>query len=479
LRRSLPILLPLALYIASAYRDVMYWDVGEMDTVPYILGIAHPPGMPLYTLLGFAFSHLIPLGSVAFRMSLLSAIAVALACGVLAALVRDETGDDAAALVAALLFACGTAVWAHATRAEPHALALLAFALIARHLLRWVREGRARDWYILALAFGAGVAVHPVIACTLPGILAAIVVRAYDELDYAVLLRGTAAALALVAVCYAYLPLRSGWIDAHHAEPLASLGITGAAFWNYDDPSTAQGFAALVTGSDVAVDGVAFGATDATFVRGLIALAKLTATEWTLPGCALVAAGLVLFARRSTTRITLAALTLVPAALFGCAFAAESDVQRYWLPWFLLCALAVGIACASARRFRAPLLVLCAALSVVLVVQQREFFHQPFDRRARDEAAEILRATPPNAIVVATWVIAPPLAYDAYVEHAAAQRAIVADWYGNVVDELPGWAARRPVFVAGTPEGSVDGYHLERLRTTTELYRVVRDSTQP
>ena len=45
-------LVPLALFLATAYRDVGYWDTGEMDTVPYILGIAHPTGFPAYVLLG-------------------------------------------------------------------------------------------------------------------------------------------------------------------------------------------------------------------------------------------------------------------------------------------------------------------------------------------------------------------------------------------------------------------------------------------
>jgi hypothetical protein len=80
--------------------------------------------------------------------------------------------------------------------------------------------------------------------------------------------------------------------------------------------------------------------------------------------------------------------------------------------------------------------------------------------------------------VVATWVIAPPLAYDAYVLHETGSRVIVPAWYGDVEDPLPSWIARRPVFVAGTPEGDVDGFHLERMPTHTELYRVLRNEPQ-
>ncbi|HET6275000.1 MAG TPA: hypothetical protein VFE16_03575 [Candidatus Cybelea sp.] len=36
--------IPLALYVLSLDPDVGFWDTGEMNTVPYILGLAHPTG---------------------------------------------------------------------------------------------------------------------------------------------------------------------------------------------------------------------------------------------------------------------------------------------------------------------------------------------------------------------------------------------------------------------------------------------------
>lgn len=51
-------------------------DGGELITASTTLGIAHPPGYPLYILIGKLFS-LIPIGSVAYRFNLLSAVAMA------------------------------------------------------------------------------------------------------------------------------------------------------------------------------------------------------------------------------------------------------------------------------------------------------------------------------------------------------------------------------------------------------------------
>lgn len=465
--------IPFAIYLASAYRFVMYWDVGEMDTVPYILGIAHPPGFPLYTMIGWAFTHLVPFGSVAFRMSVLSALAVAGACWFIWRIVVDARGDALAGLGAALLFAFGEDAWAHATRAEAHALVLLTCVALLCFLLRWLERGRARDLYVAAVIFGLGVAVHPVVACTLPGILAAVVVRAH-ETDPRVLRRATAIACASAAVCFLYLPLRSAYVNAEHLDPIADYGIVGSAFWNYDDPVLATNFVALVTGREIGIDEVRFGYTAHAYTLGVVRFIMLTVHELTPIGCVLAIAGLIVMFRRRLARAIVACTTLFAGTLFAFGFGAESDVDRYFLPAFALLAIATGEALASLPTPRAHRIGLgVAALAVLyLVFAQPHFFDQPRDDRAARDAAEIIRATPDHAIVIATWVIAPPLTYDAYVLHQTGTRAIVPSWYGDQVDRIPGWVRAQPVFVAGTPEGSVPGYHLERMPTHTELYRV-------
>jgi len=451
----------------------MYWDVGEMDTVPYILGIAHPPGYPLYTQIGWAFTHLLPFGSVAFRMSVLSAIALALTAWLVWRIVVDVSADPLAGLAAALLFAFGEDVWAHATRAEAHALVALACVGLLYFLLRWLDRGGACDLYAAAVVFGLGIAIHPVVAFTLPGALAAIVARAHQT-DPHVLRRAAAIAVLAAAVWFCYLPLRSAYVNAEGLDPLVSYGITGSAFWNYDDPVLVDNFAALVTGREIGIDDVRYGYTSRAYTRGVVHFVQLCVRELTPIGCVLALTGLIVMFRRSTVRAIVMAATLLPSALFAFGFAAESDVDRYFLPAFALLTIAAGEALARLRpaRARGAGLAFAGLAVLYLVFSQRHFFDQPHDDRAAREAAEILHATPANAIVIATWVIAPPLAYDDYVMRETGARAIVPSWYGEQIDRVPQWIRIRPVFVAGTPQGSVPGFHLERMPTQTELYRV-------
>src|SRR6058998_4274415 len=64
-------------YMITLAPTVPFWDAGEFIACSYILGIPHPPGTPLYVLLG-RVATLVPWASVAQRVNGLSALAAAL-----------------------------------------------------------------------------------------------------------------------------------------------------------------------------------------------------------------------------------------------------------------------------------------------------------------------------------------------------------------------------------------------------------------
>src|ERR1041385_8420617 len=54
-------------------------DTPKFQFLGYVLGTAHPPGYPLYSLLSHLFVQL-PIGTIAYRANLFSAVTAALAC---------------------------------------------------------------------------------------------------------------------------------------------------------------------------------------------------------------------------------------------------------------------------------------------------------------------------------------------------------------------------------------------------------------
>ena len=63
-----------AVYIATLAPSVTLEDSGELITAATKFGVPHPPGYPLWTMSGFILSHLIPVGNLAWRINLQSAL---------------------------------------------------------------------------------------------------------------------------------------------------------------------------------------------------------------------------------------------------------------------------------------------------------------------------------------------------------------------------------------------------------------------
>ncbi|TMQ18719.1 MAG: DUF2723 domain-containing protein [Candidatus Rokuibacteriota bacterium] len=137
-------LVPLGMYLATLSPTVNGGDSGEFVTVAYLLGVAHPPGYPLHTLLAKPLT-LLPVGSVAWRVNLLSALCDAGAAALLFRAVVLLSGDLAAGLLAAGAFAFAPLIWPYAITAEVFALNNLFAAGLLYWSARALREATADE----------------------------------------------------------------------------------------------------------------------------------------------------------------------------------------------------------------------------------------------------------------------------------------------------------------------------------------------
>ena len=108
------------LYASTAYPGLAPRDAGDMIRCARDLAVAHPPGYPLYMLLGHLWLRLTPLGDAAYRLNLLSASAGALACALLAAW-GERRGRWAGWTAGLSLAACGM-MWKFSLLAEMYSL---------------------------------------------------------------------------------------------------------------------------------------------------------------------------------------------------------------------------------------------------------------------------------------------------------------------------------------------------------------------
>src|SRR5690606_34852128 len=101
----------LAVYWTTLPPTVTGEDAGELIVAAYTLGIPHPPGYPLWTMLAHIFTYL-PFGSIAWRVALASAFFGAATSSVVYLIGRQLRLSHAAGLAGALALAFSRQFWA-------------------------------------------------------------------------------------------------------------------------------------------------------------------------------------------------------------------------------------------------------------------------------------------------------------------------------------------------------------------------------
>src|SRR6266404_227833 len=78
--------LAFVVYVWTLAPSVTLEYSGELVTAANTLGVPHPPGYPLWTMLAWLWQRIVPFGNIAWRVNLLSAFLGALAAGLTALL---------------------------------------------------------------------------------------------------------------------------------------------------------------------------------------------------------------------------------------------------------------------------------------------------------------------------------------------------------------------------------------------------------
>ena len=166
-------------YALTVQHTVPSGDSGELITDAYVLGVAHPPGYPLYMMLGYLATHL-PGGSPALWMNLLSGLLDALTVGIvfliIYRLIAMAGGAVArrSALVAgasgSLLLAFSSLFWAYSVVAEVFALNNLFAALLLLIAITWCRRpDRVRLLWLFMFVLGLALCNQQTIVFFIPG----------------------------------------------------------------------------------------------------------------------------------------------------------------------------------------------------------------------------------------------------------------------------------------------------------------------
>ncbi len=218
------------IYIKTLCPTVSPRDSGELITAAYTLGIAHPPGYPLYVLLGKLFSF-VPFGSIAWRVNLMSAFFASSTVTLSYFIILRLTQSILAGTIGSLLIAFSPIFWSLAVVAEVFQLNIFFVALTIQVLWLWQENRDFRMLLLFAFIYGLSLTNHHSMLLLAPGFLYFVWITEKEILfkikNWALL--GVCFLLGLLP--YLYLPLRS------LANPYIDWG----------DPQTLDRFLAVVT----------------------------------------------------------------------------------------------------------------------------------------------------------------------------------------------------------------------------------------
>ncbi|KPK74521.1 MAG: hypothetical protein AMJ89_06080 [candidate division Zixibacteria bacterium SM23_73] len=212
-------LVGLIVYLRTMAPTASFWDCGEFIACSYILGVPHPPGTPLFILIGRIFT-LIPLfeeiaARVNFISVLSSALTVCLCYLLIVKLVgywerQNESlwikvGKHVGGVAGSLFLAFSNTFWSNAVEAEVYGTSMFLMLLILYLGLMWMdRRGTPNGDRLLVLIAYLGLlstGIHMTIFLIMPAVfLLVVLVDRQRLLDWRFWITGLVLALVMHSV---------------------------------------------------------------------------------------------------------------------------------------------------------------------------------------------------------------------------------------------------------------------------------------
>jgi hypothetical protein len=255
---------------------------------------------------------------------------------------------------------------------------------------------------------------------------------------------------------YAYLPIRSAIIAGQHLDTnnVAPVFGAGSIDWGSNYPPTLDGFLDEVLGRQAGAGLAVVHSFDPAKIAGSGPFWLQHATDqynvWFL---AFAALGIVALARRDPRSLSVVVAGTIGGLFFAYAYRLDIELYRYFL---VSSAVTAALAAASTRfvlpRTRPAIVTAAASIALVLLaaniwLNDRSIIAETRYGGAQATIDAVRHDIPDGAIVVAAWYDATTLDYGAAIEHALDSRIIVKAFPQEYMDEYPGWARVRRVFI--------------------------------
>ena len=390
-------------------------DAVKFQYLGRVLGTAHPPGYPTYVLISHVFSY-VPIGSLAYRMNLMSALWAGVGAGLMYLIVLRLGSHRWAAAATALGLGFGRFYWSYGLHAEVYSLAAALQAGVLLKVLDWGASRRERDLYAAVAVAALAVGNHLTIAFVVPALVLYVLMTDGRRVLRPRVLLVTAALVVAGLAQYLFIILRTlqhaPYIEASATTLRALLPVVTARryagqMWTFDA-------SALVTTRIPAV---------LWFVR----------VELGVAGTLLLIPGVYSLIRRRLREAVLVGLGFLGMLIVTANV--DADMDGFMVPAFVLVWPIVGVGLSVlgswARQIRTPAIagLTAATLATLVVVPQVAGNYRRNDHHRRTFETNYCRALfamlpDRTAFVRESYAVDQLVLYELLGERAGGQRDI-------------------------------------------------------
>jgi len=467
LNRLAPFIFSIAsfvVYLFTMSHDVLPIDAGELAAVQSTLGVAHPTGYPLFTLIGFLWSKIPIAASVIVRLNILAAVFCALGNFFVfktfilllqnpvpvtlhvknpsskqkQAVPAKQTHTSLPPLLITLAAAVGTSFaafsktyWMQSAGVEVYSLNIALVSVFIYYTTTLFQQSQvsSRQWFVLGLLFGLCFSNHMTSLLLLPGFVFLVIKKSSSMKLFFVNTVKVVSASAVVVVLF-YFTL----MFIASAQPL----------FNWGNPSSFQNLFRHVTGKQYQVWMFSSSKTAADNLEMFI---QNFQDEFSLIGVGFMAVGVFYLARKNKTVFWFFLLSFVVTVFYSINYSIKD-----LLPYFLLAFISAAVFMGAAMRWifeyvenfqsRPALGVFALGIPVFLLIFNFPKVNQRDTYYVGDYTREALTSVEPGSLILSyQWdVLISPAYYYQHVEKLAPDVIIIdkellrRSWYYQQIE---------------------------------------------
>ncbi len=220
-------LIAAVVYLMTIEPTTSFWDCGEFITTAYKLEVGHPPGAPIFMIIGRFFTLFAGPENVAMMINIMSGLASAFTILFLfwtithmaKKLMVNQNGTAttgqlvsimAAGFVGALAYTFSDTFWFSATEGEVYALSSLLTAIVFWAILKWENiadNAHANRWLIfIAYIIGLSIGVHLLNLLAIPAIVFVYYFKKYEVSRNGIIGALAVSIILLAVIMYGIIP---------------------------------------------------------------------------------------------------------------------------------------------------------------------------------------------------------------------------------------------------------------------------------